>query len=158
LRDNQTLSLGKPSKITATTTNSAISNTHTHEIDKASGTVAGIVMLSASTSSTATDKAATPSAVKAAYDLAASKVSLTANQAIAGSKTFTKPIIVETSGWEKMRFNVKGGHWQLEFNPAGIDGKSLNFLFTSSEKNPQQTRIRFPTVTAHQNVAYESWV
>ncbi|MDK4671316.1 hypothetical protein, partial [Kingella kingae] len=36
--------------------------------------------------------------------------------------------------------------------------KSLNFLFTSSEKNPQQTRIRFPTVTAHQNVAYESWV
>ena len=159
LRDNQTLSLGKPSKITATTTNLAVSNTHTHEIDKASGTVAGIVMLSASTSSTATDKAATPSAVKAAYDLAASKVSLTANQAIAGSKTFTNPIIVgETSGWEKMRFNVKGGHWQLEFNPAGIDGKSLNFLFTSSEKNPQQTRIRFPTVTAHQNVAYESWV
>ncbi|WP_208103204.1 tail fiber protein [Kingella kingae] len=125
----------------------------------ASGTTKGIVMLSASTSSTATDKAATPSAVKAAYDLAASKVSLTANQAIAGSKTFTNPIIVgETSGWEKMRFNVKGGHWQLEFNPAGIDGKSLNFLFTSSEKNPQQTRIRFPTVTAHQNVAYESWV
>ncbi|QIF41817.1 gp53-like domain-containing protein [Kingella kingae] len=159
LRDNQTLSLGKPSKITATTTNLAVSNTHTHEIDKASGAVAGIVMLSASTSSTATDKAATPSAVKAAYDLAASKVSLTANQAIAGSKTFTNPIIVgETSGWEKMRFNVKGGHWQLEFNPAGIDGKSLNFLFTSSEKNPQQTRIRFPTVTAHQNVAYESWV
>ncbi|MDK4680453.1 phage tail protein [Kingella negevensis] len=159
LRDNQTLSLGKPSKITATTTNLAVSNTHTHEIDKASGTVAGIVMLSASTSSTATDKAATPSAVKAAYDLAASKVSLTANQAIAGSKTFINPIIVgETSSWEKMRFNVKGGHWQLEFNPAGIDGKSLNFLFTSSEKNPQQTRIRFPTVTAHQNVAYESWV
>ena len=159
LRDNQTLSLGKPSKITATTTNLAVSNTHTHEIDKASGTVAGIVMLSASTSSTATDKAATPSAVKAAYDLAASKVSLTANQAIAGSKTFTNPIIVgETSSWEKMRFNVKGGHWQLEFNPAGIDGKSLNFLFTSSEKNPQQTRIRFPTVTEHQNVAYESWV
>ena len=125
----------------------------------ASGTTKGIVMLSASTSSTATDKAATPSAVKAAYDLAANKVSLTANQAIAGSKTFINPIIVgETSSWEKMRFNVKGGHWQLEFNPAGIDGKSLNFLFTSSEKNPQQTRIRFPTVTAHQNVAYESWV
>ncbi|CRZ20832.1 conserved protein of unknown function [Kingella kingae] len=125
----------------------------------ASGTTKGIVMLSASTSSTATDKAATPSAVKAAYDLAANKVSLTANQAIAGSKTFTNPIIVgETSGWEKIRFNVKGGHWQLEFNPAGIDGKSLNFLFTSSEKNPQQTRIRFPTVTEHQNVAYESWV
>ncbi|MDK4537906.1 tail fiber protein, partial [Kingella kingae] len=58
LRNNQTLSLGKPSKITATTTNLAVSNTHTHEIDKASGTVAGIVMLSASTSSTATDKAA----------------------------------------------------------------------------------------------------
>lgn len=160
LRDNQTLSLGTPSKITATTTNSAISNTHTHEIDKASGTVAGIVMLSASIDSTATDKAATPSAVRAAYGLAASKVSLTGNETIAGSKTFSNPIIVDESRlWEKMRFNVKGGHWKLEFNPAGIDGKSLNFLFASSETNPQQTtRIRFPTVTEHQNVAYESWV
>lgn len=45
LRDHLTLSLGTPSKITATSTNTAAGNTHSHEIDKASTTVAGIVQL-----------------------------------------------------------------------------------------------------------------
>ena len=71
LRDNMTLSLGTPSKITATTTNSAVSNTHTHEIDKASVTVMGIVKLSSATNSDAETLAATPKAVKSAYDRAA---------------------------------------------------------------------------------------
>ena len=64
LRDNMTLSLGTPSKITATTTNSAVSNTHTHEIDKASVTVMGIVTLSSATNSDAENLAATPKAIK----------------------------------------------------------------------------------------------
>ena len=64
LRDNMTLSLGTPSKITATTTNSAVSNTHTHEIDKASVTVMGIVKLSSATNSDAENLAATPKAIK----------------------------------------------------------------------------------------------
>ncbi len=45
LRDHLTLSLGTPSKISATSTNTAAGNTHSHEIDKASTTVAGIVQL-----------------------------------------------------------------------------------------------------------------
>ena len=68
LRDNMTLSLGTPSKITATTTNSAVSNTHTHEIDKASVTVMGIVKLSSATNSDAENIAATPKAIKTVLD------------------------------------------------------------------------------------------
>lgn len=70
LRDNMTLSLGTPSKITATSQNSAVSNTHTHEIDKASTSVAGIVQLSSALNSEAENLAATPKAVKAAFDRA----------------------------------------------------------------------------------------
>lgn len=70
LAGNRTLALGTPSKITATSTNVAVSNTHSHEIDKASTTLAGIVRLSSDTDSTDESKAATPKAVKAAYDKA----------------------------------------------------------------------------------------
>ena len=68
LRDNMALSLGTPSKITATTTNSAVSNTHTHEVDKASTTVMGIVKLSSATNSDAENLAATPKAIKTVLD------------------------------------------------------------------------------------------
>ena len=68
LAGNRTFALGTPSKITATSTNVAVSNTHSHEIDKASTTQAGIVRLSSATDSADEDKAATPKAVKAAYD------------------------------------------------------------------------------------------
>ena len=69
LRDNTTISMGTPSKITATSQNSAISNTHSHEIDKASTSVAGIVRLSSATDSTAENLAATPKAIKQLADL-----------------------------------------------------------------------------------------
>lgn len=59
LRDNMTLSLGTPSKITATSQNSAVSNTHTHEIDKASTSVAGIVRLNNTLTSTSQTEALT---------------------------------------------------------------------------------------------------
>ena len=75
LADNRTLTLGTPSSITASSTNSVTTTSHTHAIDQASTSTAGIVQLSTATNSTATNMAATPSAVKAAYDLAASKAS-----------------------------------------------------------------------------------
>ena len=70
LADNRTLTLGTPSSITASSTNSVTTTSHTHAIDPASTSTAGIVQLSTATNSTATNMAATPSAVKAAYDLA----------------------------------------------------------------------------------------
>ena len=96
LAGSRTFALGTPSKITATSTNVAVSNTHSHEIDKASTTQAGIVRLSSDTDSADESKAATPKAVKDAYDKAVAAkeaadgaVKTTASQDIGGEKTFT---------------------------------------------------------------------
>lgn len=45
LQANRTLTLGTPSQITASSTNSVTATSHTHAIDKASTTVAGVVQL-----------------------------------------------------------------------------------------------------------------
>ena len=49
---NRTITLGTPGKITASTTNSVGTSTHTHEIDNASTTVPGLVKLNDTLSST----------------------------------------------------------------------------------------------------------
>lgn len=59
LQDNRTLTLGTPSQITASTTNSVIATSHTHAIDKASTTTQGIVQLNDTLVSNATDQALT---------------------------------------------------------------------------------------------------
>ncbi|WP_409026023.1 phage tail protein [Gallibacterium anatis] len=59
-----------PKKITATTKNAVDETGHSHEIDKASTSQAGIVELDSSINSKAENKAATPKAVKTAYDKA----------------------------------------------------------------------------------------
>ena len=68
LGGNRVLSMGKPSKITATSTDEAVSDTHSHSIDKASTSVAGIVMLVNALNSTATDRALTAAQGKALAD------------------------------------------------------------------------------------------
>ena len=59
-----------PKAITATTKNAVDESGHSHEIDKASTSQAGIVELDSSINSEAENKAATPKAVKTAYDKA----------------------------------------------------------------------------------------
>ncbi|WIM82822.1 phage tail protein [Gallibacterium anatis] len=59
-----------PKAITATTKNAVDETGHSHEIDKATTSQAGIVTLDSSINSKAEDKAATPKAVKTAYDKA----------------------------------------------------------------------------------------
>lgn len=70
LNADRTISMGTPSTITSTSTNSASGTTHTHAIDAASTSKAGIVQLDNATNSTSTTKAATANAVKTAYDKA----------------------------------------------------------------------------------------
>ncbi len=70
LSANRAFALGTPSQITATSTNTVTTTSHTHAIDKASLTVAGIVQLNSATNSNAENLAATPKAVNAAYDRA----------------------------------------------------------------------------------------
>lgn len=70
LSANRAFALGTPSQITATSTNAVTATSHTHAIDQASLTSAGIVQLNSATNSAAENLAATPKAVKAAYDRA----------------------------------------------------------------------------------------
>lgn len=67
---SRTISLGQPGQITAQSQNAVQSSGHTHAIDTATTSRAGIVQLESSTGSQSEDRAATPKAVKAAYDKA----------------------------------------------------------------------------------------
>lgn len=70
LTASRTISLGQPGQISAQSQNAVQSSGHTHAIDTATTSRAGIVQLESSTGSQAEDRAATPKAVKAAYDKA----------------------------------------------------------------------------------------
>lgn len=70
LSSDRSISLGKPSTITDSSTNSVSGTTHTHEIDEASTSKRGIVQLNDNTDSNSTTQAATANAVKKAYDKA----------------------------------------------------------------------------------------
>lgn len=59
LSANRSLALGTPSQITATSTNSVTAESHSHAIDKASTTGAGIVQLNDTLASTSTTQALT---------------------------------------------------------------------------------------------------
>ncbi|QGL24216.1 hypothetical protein GJV52_00800 [Neisseria brasiliensis] len=73
LTANRTIALGTPSKITASTNNSVSGTSHTHEIDKASTTTAGVVQLYNGLGSTATDLAATAAVAKKLNEIKATK-------------------------------------------------------------------------------------
>lgn len=70
LNANRTIAMGTPSSITATTTNSVTSTSHTHEIEKGSLTTSGIVQLTDSVNQDSSVFAATAKAVKTAFDKA----------------------------------------------------------------------------------------
>lgn len=89
LSADRTISMGTPSTITDSSTNSVSGTTHSHAIDEASTSKRGIVQLSDSVTSTSTTVAATANAVKTAYDKGATAQSnvdtLGAKQITAGN-------------------------------------------------------------------------
>lgn len=100
LAQNRTIALGTPGQITAQTQNAVQETGHTHAIDTATTSRAGIVMLDNGISSAAEDRAATPKAVKTAYDKAVAAesaadgaVKTRGNQEISGVKTFTSKAV-----------------------------------------------------------------
>lgn len=68
LYQSRTITLGTPSKITSTTTNTVSATSHTHEIDKASTEVAGVVQLNNTLTSPSINQAATAATVKKLQD------------------------------------------------------------------------------------------
>ena len=95
LSSDRTISLGTPSTITGSTTNSASGTTHTHAIDAASTTKKGIVQLNDAIDSTSATQAGTANAVKKAYDKAASAQT---DLDILEAKTLTSGTATEASG------------------------------------------------------------
>lgn len=73
LSANRSLTLGTPSQITATSSNSVTADSHSHAIDKASTTVAGIVQLNDSLTSTSNTQALTANQGKILQDTKANK-------------------------------------------------------------------------------------
>ena len=86
---NRTIAMGTPSSITASTTNSVTSTSHTHAIDKGSLTTSGIVQLTDSVNQDSSVFAATAKAVKTAYDKAVSAYSTAANKVSKAGDTMT---------------------------------------------------------------------
>ena len=85
LNTDRTIALGTPSTLTATTTNESNGDTHTHELSKASTTVAGVVKLVDNTNSDSVTEAVT---AKVAKNLATTKadknIALTAGAGLTG--------------------------------------------------------------------------
>ncbi|MBJ7794094.1 tail fiber protein, partial [Neisseria meningitidis] len=133
LNASRTISLGQPGQITARSQNAVQSSGHTHAIDTATTSRAGIVQLESSTGSRAEDRAATPKAVKTALDqaLAAAaaanlKVSLSGDQTVNGQKTFTAQTQFQSGiHLSANQTNWNGGHKAY----IGADADNAHIVF-----------------------------
>nr|WP_306807996.1 tail fiber protein [Neisseria meningitidis] len=132
LAQSRTIALGAPGQITATSQNAVQENSHTHAIDTATTTRAGIVQLD-NTVSEAENTAATPKAVKTALDqaLAAAaaanlKVSLSGDQTVNGQKTFTAQTQFQSGiHLSANQTNWNGGHKAY----IGADADNAHIVF-----------------------------
>ena len=154
LAGNRTFALGTPSKITATSTNVAVSNTHSHEIDKASPTVAGIVRTNNTLTGTSDSEALSAAMGK---KLADEKLGNSGDQTITdGTLTFGRPNI-----WTKMIWPAGQGRWIFETNPAASEDvdDSIRFNIKFEEPGKRVKILRFHHIgSAGETVAYQSWV
>ncbi len=132
LTDSRTISLGEPGQITAESQNAVQEEGHTHAIDTATTTRAGIVQLD-NTISDAEDTAATPKAVKVAYDKAVAgtatanlKVSLSGDQTVNGQKTFT----AATQFQNGIHLSANQTHWNGGYKAyIGADNDNAHIVF-----------------------------
>ncbi|WP_309119215.1 phage tail protein [Paenibacillus sp.] len=104
--DTLTLAAGTGVDITTNST----TDTVTIAGKAASTSQAGVVQLNTATNSTSTSQAATPSAVKAAYDLAAGKVAK-AGDTMTGNLTVPRTVITDAMTFEKGRTNQASVYW-----------------------------------------------
>lgn len=152
----RSFALATPSKLNGSTTNWAGNGAtgHTHEIDKATPTLAGVVKLVNTLDSAAADAALSAAMGKKLQD---EKLNISGDQTVDGTLTAGRAAI-----WGKLRFPVKAAnaHWVLEANPDAALANRESLMFNIKfEQNGQSRYIRFPYLGAEsQNVAYESWV
>ena len=153
LSANRTIGLATPSTLSGSTTNWVGNGAtgHTHEIARATPTLAGVVKLVNVLNSTATDAALTAAQGKALQESKLDK---------AGG-TMTGMLHINIAGWAKMQFPTTGGNWKMEFDPKGATtetSRQMNFNF--NDETGERSFIRFPPLAKgdSQLVAYQSWV
>ena len=154
LAGNRTFALGTPSKITATSTNVAVSNTHSHEIDKASPSVAGIVRTNNTLTGTSDSEALSAAMGKKLND---EKLGNRGDQTIADGML----TVGRADAWNKLGMPSGQGKWILETHPLAAEtvADSIRFNIKFEEPGKRVKALRFPAIgDAGEAVAYQSWV
>ncbi|MRN39398.1 hypothetical protein GJU80_13175, partial [Neisseria brasiliensis] len=153
LSANRTITLGTPSTITATSGNTVAASSHSHAIDKASTTAAGIVQLNNTLTSSATNQALTAAMGKKLQDEmvayqrrvtnqiagkldAAAGVNLTGDQTISGVKTFNN--IQKAFGG----IQVANNEVNAAASNAGIVSANHNAVFIQNIKTGKFLELR----------------
>ena len=154
LAGNRTFALGTPSKITATSANVAVSNTHSHEIDKASPSVAGIVRTNNTLTGTSDSEALSAAMGKKLND---EKLGNRGDQTIADGML----TVGRASVWNKLSMPSGQGKWIFEAHPSAAEAvaDSIRFNFKFEEPGKKAKVLRFHAIgAAGETVAYQSWV
>ena len=165
LSSSRSLSLGTPSKITATTTNTAVSNTHSHEIDKASTTTQGIVQLNDSLTSSATDRALTANQGKVLNDTKANIASPTFTgtpKAPTPSSNSNDTTLATTAFVKSTQPQVSvltgtidhGGTLPL---PSGFSESQCHFMVSVNKDNPNKSAWDINEQGTHFHYGFECW-
>lgn len=134
---------------------------HTHKIGTATTSAYGATKLNSATNSTSTTEAATPSAVKAAYDLAASKGTGTVTSVKVGSTSYSPSSGVislpaypsDTNNAVTQTATTTSANYEVLFsstadNTTRTEGarKNSNLLFNPNTGNLQATQLNGVTI------------
>ncbi len=123
LGSNLTIALGVPSTITELSRNSTLAGTHSHEIDVASTTKAGIVKLNDSVTSGSVSEAATAKVAKALNDNKADKTTtLSTGWGLTGGGNLT----------DNRQIGINTDQLDTRYAPAGIGGNYVPITRTVS--------------------------
>ncbi|OOF46952.1 hypothetical protein BKK52_10600 [Rodentibacter trehalosifermentans] len=127
----------------------------------------GIVQLNSATNSTSETEAATPKAVKTAYDkgvdalnkaneVDSATLKKTGNQTLNG---YLKTTYSSSRGWAGYQFDAAHGVWQLEVNPAADTAGNRRFNMKWMPNSGTSVYLSFPHIGDKGDiVAYQSWV
>ncbi|WP_199720910.1 phage tail protein [Neisseria chenwenguii] len=156
LAANRSFALATPSTLNGSTTNWAGNGAtgHTHELAKATPTVAGVAKLVNTLDVSATDAALTAAMGKKLQD---EKLGNSGNQTITNG-TLT---VGKSNEWAAVRIPSGAGVWEIETNPqsaAATEG-SIRMGFKFVESGQSAKGIIMPALsTGYETVAYQSWV
>lgn len=157
-----------PKDLTADSTSIADASGHSHKLPSASISDKGIVKLNSQTNSDSEKDAATPKAVKAAYDkgVEAKNTADDANQNAEGRVPKTGNTTINgtlrakntSGGWSAYQFETSQGFWQLEVHPNSHEeaNRRFNMMFIPNIGN--RVYLSFPALgNDGEVVAYQSW-